>query len=212
MATRLKGLRIDRVDFVDKGANPGALITLAKRATVTQERKMAELPEEVAKRIADQAEAIEALTKRADAAEAKQKETEAFQKAAETKLAEEVTKREAVEAESIAKALVLPGIEEKVPFVQTVKRMLGAEWPKMEGVLKALAVADRTSEIFKEVGSDHGRGIAKDGYDRINEIADSLVAKGDFKTRTAALPAAMNTPEGKAAYADYLAGKTSRGA
>src|SRR5690349_18486829 len=38
MATKLKGLVIDRVDFVDKGANPGAHIVIAKRETTVEKQ------------------------------------------------------------------------------------------------------------------------------------------------------------------------------
>lgn len=210
MSAALKRLRIDRVDFVDKGANPGALITLAKRATKTQEQGMTELPEDVAKRMADQSEAIEALTKRADTAEAKQKETEAFQKAAEDALAVEIAKREATEAEGIAKGLVLPGVTEKTVFIQKVKHALGADWPAMEAVLKALSVADRTSAVFTEKGSDMPVGQAPDGYDRLNEMAEALVAKGTHTNRAHALDAVLKSPEGKAEYQKYVATKTRR--
>lgn len=204
MTTVLRRLRIDRVDFVDKGANPGALITLAKRATV-KESQMAELPEDVAKRMAEQEDAIKALTKRAEAAEQKADTTEALAKQMANDLTAEVAKREQAEAESIAKAVVLPGVEDKVAFIAKVRKALGSEWPVLEKVLKELAVADRTSEIFKELGSDSAAVATDDGYAELTIIADSLVAKKLYPNRAAALPAAMQTPEGKAAYAKYQA-------
>lgn len=203
MASRLKRLRIDRVDFVDKGANPGASITLAKRHT-SKEQGMAEpnvLPEDVAKRMADAEEAVKALTKRAEDAERKAETNEAIAKKVAEDLAVEVEKRETVECEGIAKTLVLPGIEDKVGFVKALRQSPVAD--QVLAVLKVLAVADRTSAVFKELGSDHPAGAAKDGYERLGQIADALVAKGDFKTRADALPAAMDSPEGKAAYAEY---------
>lgn len=173
---------------------------------------MAELPEDVAKRLNDQAEAIAALTKRAEDAEAKAAEREAFQKQVEQTLADEIAKREASEAEAIAKSVVLPGIEaeQKVGFVQKVRKALGADWPQLESVLKALAAADRTSEVFKELGSDATAVATDDGYQELTLIADGLVAKGLFKNRAAALPEAMKTPEGKAAYAKYQQSITTR--
>ncbi len=209
MTTALRRLRIDRVDFVDKGANPGALITLAKRATV-KEPKMAELPEDVAKRLNDQAEAVAALTKRAEEAEKKAETTEALAKQMAEDLKTEVAKREQSEAVAIAKSVVLPGVEDKVAFVAKLRKALGADWPVLEGVLKALATADKTSEVFKELGSDATQVATDDGYQELTLIADGLVAKGLFTNRAAALPAAMQTPEGKAAYAKYQATITTR--
>ena len=202
------------MDFVDKGANPGALITLAKRH---KENDRAE-NEAVAKRLADAEAATEALTKRLDeaeakavAAEAKAQETEVLAKAAESALAEEISKRETIEAEAVAKSLVLPGVENKVAFVQSLKKGMGKDYPVVEGVLKALAIADRTSEIFKELGSDHKDTTEKSPLDRLNQMADELVAKGTHKSRAVALDAVLKSDEGKTEYAKYHAAQTRGG-
>jgi hypothetical protein len=204
------------VDFVDKGANPGALITLAKRH---KENDMAE-NEAVAKRLADAEAATEALTKRLDeaeakavAAEAKAQETEVLAKAAESALAEEIAKRELVEVEAIAKTVVLPGVktEEKVTVVGKWRKALGNDFPVLEGVLKALAIADKTSEIFKELGSDNKDTTEKSPLDRLNQMADELVAKGTYKSRAVALDAVLKSNEGKTEYAKYHAAQTRGG-
>lgn len=171
---------------------------------------MAELPEDVAKRVADAEAAVAALTKRAEEAEKKAETTEALAKQMADDLKAEVAKREQTEAESIAKSIALPGVEDKVAFVAKARKALGPDWPVLEGVLKALAIADKTSEVFKELGSDASAVATEDGYAELETIADGLVAKGLFKNRAAALPAAMKTPEGKAAYAKYQATLTQR--
>lgn len=207
MTTRLRKLRIDRVDFVDTGANPGAFITLAKRHN--EEKPMAEMPEEVVKRLADAEEAVKALQKRAEDAEARALETVEFQKAAEAKLAEEIAKRETAECETIAQGLVLPGIADKAAFIKGLRQspMAGA----VIEVLKALAVADRTSEVFKELGSDHPAGPAREPDARLNEMAEALVKSGSVKNRAEGLKAVLDTPEGKAEYQKYVATKTRKG-
>lgn len=208
MATRLARLRIDRVDFVDKGANPGAFITLAKRHT-SKEQGMAETVD-VEKRLADAEAQVIALQKAAEDATKRAETTEALAKKMADDLAVEVEKRATAEAEAISKALVLPGVEDKVAFVKGVRKAENGE--AILAVLKTLAVADKTSEVFKELGSDHPSGAEKDGYDRLNQMAEELVAKGVHKTRAIALDAVLKTPEGKAEYEKYVATKTRKGA
>ena len=210
MATRLFRLRIDRVDFVDKGANPGAFITLAKRHNEEKSMADTELPEAVAKRLADAEASVEALTKRAEDAEKKAEATEALAKKMADDLAVEVEKREVAECETIAKGLVLPGIEDKVGFVKALRTTPVAE--QAIAVLKTLAVADRTSEVFKELGSDHPKGPNADPSDRLNEMADAVVKSGKATNRADALKAVLDTPEGKAEYAKYVGTKTRKGA
>lgn len=209
MTTALRRLRIDRVDFVDKGANPGAFITLAKRHN--EEMPMADkLPEDVAKKLADQAEAIEALSKRAEDAEKKAESTEALAKKMADDLAVEVEKRETAESETLSKALVLPGVTDKVAFVKAIRQTPVAA--QILDVLKALSVADRTSEVFKELGSDAPAGTAKDPEARMSEMADAVVKSGKAPNHAAAMKAVLDTPEGKAEYAQYKANKTRKGA
>ena len=124
MTTKLEGLEIDRVDFVDKGANPGAHITLFKRDTTMAEKDVKTEPEAtdaVAKRVAE-------LEKRATDAEAKAKEaTEQVTKANEQalKAAERIAKLEEAREhnEFVAKAAKFSAIAKADDFAPIYRKI-----------------------------------------------------------------------------------------
>lgn len=194
-------LRLNRVDVVDKGANPGAHITLAKRAP-TEERPMAEqdkdtLPEAVAKRLADAETANVELAKRLKDAEDNAKvhaETVA-------KMLEDNARAESV---TVAKSFTHIGTDEaklaEVLFV--AKRKLTAdEYGSLTVVLTAANAQVAKGALFAT------RGV--DAQGEAGSELDKLVAKRMQDTKEAhgvALLAVLQTAEGKAAYNDVRGG------
>ncbi len=199
MKTYLK-LRLNRVDFVDKGANPGAHITLAKRAP-TEDRQMADskdvLPEGVAKRLADlEAEKV-ALNERVAKAEAKSAEAE--QKANEqaqtvAKMLEDRAKDAAL---VVAKGLDKLGkVEETAHLLFVAKRTMDADtYAQLEQKLSAANAQLKTSKLFGVLGSDGDAGLASE-MDTL--VAKRMQEKGEDKGT--AMLAVLGTPEGKQAW------------
>lgn len=186
-------LRLNRVDLVDRGANPGAHITLAKRAT-TEGRRMAEIPmdtSEVAKRLAEvETERVE-LTKRVEKAESEAKVN------AETvaKMLEDAAKSEAV---SIAKGLdKVPGKAEDVANLLFVakRKFEASEYEAFVTVLKAANEQIAKGKLFAAIGGDAVESEASDLDRLVNKLS---IEKGI--PRHTALSEVMTTPEGKAAY------------
>ena len=196
-------LKVNRVDLVDAGANPGAHIALAKRHDLNPEPRMAKDNEgtppvdaDVAKRLAEAETTNVALAKRVE-------EIEARATVAETELSKALDKQELAEAEAVAKGLTLPNITDKAAFIRTAKRALGDEWPKMEAVLKAYEAQVAAGELFSEKGSDSSVA-AEAGYGRLEQMADKLVTDGIAKTHADGVAKAMQTAEGKRAYGEYI--------
>lgn len=194
-------LRMNRVDFVDRGANPGAFITLAKRAP-TEDRQMADtkdvLPEGVAKRLADlEAEKV-ALAKRVSDAEAKSAEAEkkaTEQAEAVAKMLEDRAKDAAlVVAKSLDK---LPGkVDETAHLLFIAKRAFAADdYAQFEKVLTAANAQIAKSKLFSVIGADTDGEGASD--------LDQLISKHMTEhkvSKSVALRAVLETSEGKAAY------------
>lgn len=195
MTTKLTKLRIDRVDFVDNGANPGAFITLAKRAE--EKAIMAETNEtEVMKALKDQ---VADLKKRADEAEAKATASEAKAKETAEVLAKALDARETEQCVAIAKGLTLPGVkaEDKVAFVKSLRQSEAGVTAL--GVIETLTKQAAKSGLFVEKGSD-GAGDPVTGYALLEQMADDLVAKGQAKNTADGIEKAMKTPAGREAY------------
>lgn len=193
MTTHYKKLRLNRVDFVDKGANPGAHITLAKRAP-TEERHMAEskegLPEEVAKRLADLDAENKALSERVQKAEAKATEDAALV----AKVLEDRAKDAAL---VIAKSMDKVGkVEDTAHLLFVAKRALSAEdYAKLEQTLKACDAQIKKGALFSVVGSDNDSQLATE-LDSL--VSKRMTEKGEDKGT--AMLAVMQTPAGKQAY------------
>lgn len=197
MKTYLK-LRLNRVDFVDKGANPGAHITLAKRAP-TEDRPMADTKEAeaVAKRLADlDAENIE-LAKRLAVAEATAATNAATaQEQAETvaKLLEDRAKDAAL---SVAKGLDKLGkVEETAHLLFVAKRKLDAEdYAQLERTFTALNAQIKASKLFGVTGVESDGDSASD-LDRL--VSKRMAEQGE--AQHIAFAEVIKTTEGKAAY------------
>ena len=193
-------LRLNRVDVVDKGANPGAHITLAKRA-ITEERLMADtkdiLPEAVAKRLADLEADNKALSVSVAKAEAEAKEQ------AETvaKMVETAAKAEAV---TVAKGFdKLPGKTDEIAHLLFVaKRKFDAsDYEAFVTVLKAADAQIKAGKLFSVTGVD-ADGDTASKVDQM--IAKRMTEKNE--TRPQALRAIQDTPEGRAAWAELRGG------
>ena len=191
-------LSLDRVDIVDNGANPGAHITLAKRAQT--EKHMAEptIPEEIAKRIADgEAERIELKKQLADAKAESEKNAKAAQDTAETvaKMLEDAAKADAV---TVAKAFEKAGpVDAMGRILFLAKRHFPAEdYTALTALLKGAHEKIAKGNLFIV------RGV--DGSDSEASDLDRLVSKHatEYKvSKGVALRAVLETAEGKAAWA-----------
>lgn len=200
MSQVYRKLRLNRVDFVDKGANPGAHITLAKRAP-TEERLMADtkdtLPETVAKRLADleaDNQALVAKVAKAEREASEQSETVA-------KMVETAAKAEAV---TVAKGFdKLPGKTDEIAHLLFVaKRKFDAsDYEAFVTVLKAADAQIKAGKLFSVTGVDSD-GDAASKVDQM--IAKRMTEKNE--TRPQALRAIQETPEGRAAWAELRGG------
>lgn len=199
MTTLYRKLRLNRVDFVDKGANPGAHITLAKRAP-TEERLMADkdkelTPEAVAKQLT---EANVALEKRLKEAEDKVAASEKSAKEQADVVAKVLEDRAKDSALVIAKGMdKLPGkVDETAHVLFMAKRSLDADtYAQVEKLLKACDAQIRKGALFSVVGSDNDGAHATE-FDQL--VAKRVAEKGEDKGT--AMLAVMDTPAGKQAW------------
>lgn len=191
-------LSLDRVDFVDAGANPGAHITLAKRAPTETHMADPILPEGVAKRLADgEAERIE-LKKQLDVANAKAEANEkAAKDTAETvaKMLEDAAKAESV---TIAKSFDKAGpVDDLGRILFLAKRHFPAEdYGKLTAVLKGAHEKIVKGNLFIVRGTD---GDATDASDLDRLVAKTVIEKKMSKGD--ALRDVLKTTEGSAAWA-----------
>lgn len=193
-------LRLNRVDVVDKGANPGAHITLAKRA-ITEERLMADtkdiLPEAVAKRLAD----LEADNKALSASVAKAEADAKEQAETVAKMVETAAKAEAV---TVAKGFdKLPGKTDEIAHLLFVakRKFDAADYAAFVTVLKAADAQIKAGKLFGVTGVDSD-GDTASKVDQM--IAKRMTEKNE--TRPQALRAIQDTPEGRAAWAELRGG------
>lgn len=220
MPTRLKGLKLTRIDLVDKGANADAIVALFKRdteenETVTNEEyqaKVAELEAQVAE-----------ITKRADAAEAKLAEADApadppdpIAKADPAvreliaKLEDRAEKSEArvskmeeerARTEYIAKAQEFsPIMGPADDFGPTLRKIAGVltdeEMHEFTKRLRSMVEVGKTSAVFKELGVD-GEPDEGDKYDQMRKRA---VAAYPDDTPETAVTKYLKTDEGRQWY------------
>ena len=201
MTTLYRKLRLNRVDFVDKGANPGAHITLAKRAP-TEERQMADskdvLPEGVAKRLADlEAEKVE-MAKRLKVAEDTAAENAKAAKEQAEAVAKMLEDRAKDAALSVAKGLdKLPGkVDETAHLLFVAKRKFDeVDYASFEKMLTACHNQIKASKLFSVTGQDSDGEAASD-LDKL--ISKRMTEKNE--SQSVALRAVLETAEGKAAY------------
>lgn len=232
MAKKLKGLKLDRIDLVDKGANPGAMITLFKRDTMAEKPTPEQQIEALTKSVAD-------LTKRATDAEAEvlklkakpveppkpedvlkgaSPEVQALIKSTNERLekaekdARENRERlekaeEKAELESFTKrAEELSGIgiaKSHAPILRKIAKALTADENKeFDRVLKALQEQVAKGALFVALGADGGEDGAEP-LAKIEKMATDRAAKSAGKeTYQQAYSAILETPEGKQLYAE----------
>lgn len=202
-----KRLRLNRVDFVDKGANPDAHITLAKRAP-TEDRQMADtkdtLPEAVAKRLADLDAENKALAARVEKAESDAKANEAKANEQAETVAKMLEDRAKDAAFAVAKGLdKLPGkVEEVAHLLFVAKRKFDADdYTQFEKMLTAMQAQIKASKLFSVAGSDSDAGNAS----KLDQLISKRMSEKN-ETHAQALRAVTETPEGKAAWAEVRGG------
>lgn len=212
---KLTNLQLEAVALVDRGANPGAQITLFKRhkeETMTDKERLEQMQAE-----------RDAFQKRAEAAEAKVAELtkepdpdpvakadpvvkaeieKARQEAAEAK-AEIAKMREQSEIrEYVAKAAAFPGLGEPPavgPVLRKIARALtDEEYAAFDQSLTALH--KQAEPLFREFGKS-GDTDAATPEDRLDRLAKAAVAKSEGKlTYEQAYANAALSPEGRAAW------------
>lgn len=202
-----KRLRLNRVDFVDKGANPDAHITLAKRAP-TEDRQMADtkdtLPEAVAKRLADLEVEKADMAKRLKAAEDSAAENAKAAKEQAEVVAKMVEDRAKDAALTVAKGFdKLPGkVDEVAHLLFVAKRKFDeADYAQFEQMLSAVNAQIKASKLFSVTGSDSDAG----GASKLDQLISKRMSEKN-ETHAQALRAVTETPEGKAAWAEVRGG------
>lgn len=184
----LEDLELDRIDFVDRGASPGAFITLFKRHTPKEKPLMADENENAAEELAKRLDALEA-EKVAIAKEA------ADAKAEVLKMRDENDKRDAV-----AKAAGWPALgkaDEVGQMLYEVAKVAPATAGKLEEKLAAWAAQIAKSALFAENGKAAGEGDTAE--DKLNGVAKAHAEKHNL-TYAQAYTAVLKTPEGAALY------------
>ena len=204
MTTRLVDLVIDRVDFVDKGANPGAHITLFKRDTTMADKNEA-TDAEVQKRM------VYLETQVADA-EAKAKEaTEQLGKSVERIATLESQSRDLVEksehAEFVAKAGQYNSImkaDDFAPILRKIHKTLSEDerkvWYQWLGSLNTVA---KTSALFQEIGVG-GSPEGGSAYEKLEKMAAEIRKAEPTLTPEKAFNKAVRSDAGAKLYDEYL--------
>ena len=217
MATKLKDLRVNRIALVDKGANPGAWITLFKRDdTVAKDTKKKPMPPEndgdadddekgkdMEKRDEMTIELPDEIQKRLDAAVALEKRAQEL----EQRVAKMEEQRERTEAIQKARTLDRLGkADDLASLIQKARKLFTAdEYAAFEKNLAGWNEQLAKGKLFAEFGSDAQE--ATDPYGKLEAAAKALVSKGDGKmTFEQAFAKVCDTPEGKELYRAYLAG------
>lgn len=194
-------LNLNRVDFVDVGANQMANITLAKRAQ-EEERRMADtkdtLPEAVAKRLADlEAEKV-ALSERVAKAEASASANEKAAKEQAETVAKMLEDRAKDQALTVAKSFPkLPGkVDEIAHLLFVAKRAFDdTDFTAFTTLLKAADAQIAAGKLFGVTGQDTEGEAASD----LDKLVQKRMAEHK-EPQHIALLRVTETPEGKAAY------------
>jgi len=232
MPNKLKHLQIRRVALVDKGANPGAHITLFKRegsdvseidkSTLDEavrahvealEKQVQDLSAQVAKLKDDPPPDPVEKAKDADPELAARLEAIEKQAAQDRKDAEaarsEIAKMQAERERElyITKARSLQAFGPADDFGGTLQKIAKAidpeEFEKLEQKFRSLNEIARQSALFKELGTDGGTDT-KSAWEKIEAGARGLIEKAD---QPLSLPEAVDrflkTDAGKALYTEY---------
>lgn len=189
MTTRLKRLQVDRVDLVDKGANPGAHILLFKRKGAPMAEESSVEMQALAKRLADvEAKATvdaEAFAKRLAEADAK------------AAAAEELAKRERSErmrVAYVAKAAAYKGLpldpEKDYAIFEALDMLPETHKSAGERMVALLQAADEAmiqSGLLKAHGRPGGGTEHATAWGKIDTLAKSYVADGKAATHAQAV-------------------------
>jgi cytochrome c551/c552 len=218
MATWLRGLKLTRIDLVDRGANPGAAVTLFKRDDTPREVDDVAQPELEARIAQLEAENAD-LQKRVEELTPPQPEADPITKA-DPAVREMIAKaqedaREAREqvakleqerdaATFVAKAAEFPhmGTAESVgPVLQKIAQALAPEeWEAFERQLRATEELVKQSVLLKEAG--HDADLDADPYERFRKMA--IEQHPEAANAHDAVAKFMATPDGARRYREYL--------
>lgn len=224
---RLKRLRVTRVAFVDRGANPGAHITLYKRddtmAKVEElEKQVADLTAKLADATAEnetlrqqgeKGTAPDPLAKADPAVRARVEELEKARQAEAARneeLAARVAKMEADRDRTlyVAKAAAFPGMGKADDFGPTLgkiaKALTGDEFAAFEQALRAMHEQLATGDLFKAVGGDVAGGD-NTAWGQLEKMASDLVTAGKARSFAAAMTQVLETPVGVQLHKQYRA-------
>lgn len=226
MATHLKRLKLDRIDLVDRGANPGAHIALFKRHTtngvplmpetppMTEAEQIADLTAKLAKANADLEEATKPPVKPDDIeknlspevkallakARADKDAADAVNKANDERIAKLEAERD--RNQMIAKASefkALGAVEDLTAILLPIKKAAPKEtYDALLAKMKGWDEVARTSALFKEVG---GSGESDNDPDaKLNLLAKQYHEKHPDLTEQQAYAKTLESPEGKALF------------
>lgn len=227
MAKKLKDLKLDRIDLVDKGANQGSKVLIAKRdmgagacpdcgskgyksddcpTCQAHQKKESDMPD-MEKRDAEVAE----LQKRLDTEKAEREKL--AKQAAEDRAALVKMQDERERDQYIAKARGLKAFgpaDDLGGDLRDIAKALGAErFTKLETKLRAIQKQLETSKLFAEMGAE-GTSQVLDPYTKIEKAARELVSKGTDMTFEKAFDKVLQTPQGKEWYNEYLTQREGR--
>lgn len=201
----LKRLTIDRIDFVDDGANEGARITLFKRnketpmadeKTVDQKAEDAPQTVELEKRLKDAEAASVELAKRL-------KDAEDAAKASGEEVAKMRDRLEREDAIAIAKSVAhVASVDDLAEIVRVAKRAFTPEmYGKFEAVLKGAETRIAKGALFQEFGSA-GQDAGATPAEKLDQMVKQEVTKRGGKATYATVYADLtkDNPEAKALY------------
>jgi hypothetical protein len=219
MTTELQHLRLNRIDLVDKGANPGAAVVLVKRddsqeepvsekdKTPTVEDLQAQLAVEVQKREDAEAKLAEAkndegVTKRiADLEkEAKDAKAEADRNRDKLEKIEEETERREFIAKATEFEAAFGSPEVFGPILRKAHKTLNEDERKtLDGLLESVTKMVRDSALFREIGGGRD-GETGGAWDKIQKNA---AEKYPDKPKADAVSLYLKTAEGRKLHKAY---------
>lgn len=229
MATHLKRLRLDRIDFVDRGANPGAHIALFKRHTdnttndeessmaekkMTEAEQIADLTAKLAKAEADLAAAPKPAEKPEDIEKNLPEPVRALLEKARAEAKETGERIAKLEAERdrnqmIAKANEFKGLgaaDDLTAILLPVSKAVPKDvYDALLAKMKGWNEIAKTSAIFKEVGSN-AEGD-QDPEVKLNVLAKAYHTAHPDLTPERAYSEVLKSSEGTALYRAAQAAK-----
>jgi len=206
MTTKLKNLRVDRVDLVDKGANPGANVLLFKRDTEDGMSDTKDVVEQIEQVREEQkgffAKVLSALTPEKVDVEPVDKRDETITKleTENAELAKQVN--DLRHNEAIAKATELGFAGDDADVV--TKMLDGLSPDEVQKVTEKLKGAKAVVETLDEKGSDNAADVDASAEGQILKMAEGLKAETPTLTEAEAYIKAIQSSEGQVLYAKHL--------